>query len=119
MNREKLTMWAAIGALVVGLLSMLLRRRSVIHQTGDGSPLTMGDTNSPLSLSFGGRNINLGGGGNDYGMSSCGCGGSYGNNAVPKLAPIFGQTIRQLPYTKTPQPEPGLPVALIGNGAAI
>ncbi len=120
MSTEKLTLYAALGALIVGVLSALLQHRQTAVATGDSSPLTMGDTNTSFNYNPGSRNISLGGGGADTrGLSACGCGGSYGDFAVPKLNPIFGETQRMLPYTQKPQPASVLPVSLIGNGAAI
>lgn len=108
----------AVIALVVGVFSMLYQRRSVIAATGDGQPFNFGGGGSPV-FNFGSRTI----GGTSppalpSGMAGCGCGGSYGDYAVAKLNPIFGETQPILPYTSKPQiNDPQLPV--IGNGAMI
>ncbi len=115
------TTFIAIAALIAGIFSMLYQRRSVIAQTGNGSPFVI--NNGAPVFNIGGRSPAATGTGVPLpsrlsGLAGCGCGGSYGDYAVPKLNPIFGETLQVLPYTEVPQVnDPRLP--LIGNGAMI
>lgn len=111
------SLWVAFAALLIAGLSMMFQRQAVQLQGGSGG-LTLGGNQGPT--------FNFGTGVNGMAAQpvptlstgSCGCGGSFGDYAVPRINPIYGASIKTLPYVTDPRPLPETFPGIIGNGAA-
>lgn len=110
----------ALSAAALAVIALFRKPQTVVQQVGNGGvPSIQLGAGPTFNINRANGNGQYMGDGGYPPFNSCGCGRAMnGVMLTPRLAPVYGDAIVNVPGVKTPQPVGGpVQLELIGNGA--